>query len=205
VAKTADWVRNVRDDPKGALEADLSVSGLGLAITLFGGVITVAGVHPRWESIHDNRPAPFAGTVVVMVGMFVIALGLALFVLSSAVWLAGRAGRRDAVLSPVNSCPNGRAVRGPSLHPPATGSAAVCPGGGSCGPLPRVVVVGTLLCAAGPVLGTVGLLIGGGPARALWGVALVSFAVGVWLLAVTGGLAALLHRVGFLSRTPHPR
>ena len=51
-----EWLAKARSDPKGAMEADLIVAAVGVFIIVMGGLVAVAGVHPRWQSIQNNSP-----------------------------------------------------------------------------------------------------------------------------------------------------
>ena len=65
VADRRQWILNVRENPKQAMEADLSVAVVGLVVVFMGGLISVAGVHPRWQSVNNNSPAPVLGALIV--------------------------------------------------------------------------------------------------------------------------------------------
>jgi heme/copper-type cytochrome/quinol oxidase subunit 2 len=59
-------------------------------VILFGGLVTVAGVHPKWQPIQDDSPAPLLGTITVIFGMVIVVLGIVLAVANVIVWLGGR-------------------------------------------------------------------------------------------------------------------
>jgi hypothetical protein len=68
--------------------------GLIVVVIVVGGLIAVAGVHQKVQSIHENAPAPVLGTIIVIAGMAIVALAM----VSVFVWLAGR-HKRNAGLS----------------------------------------------------------------------------------------------------------
>ena len=72
------------------MEGDLYVCGFGLIVTVTGGLVSVAGYHPAWQSIHDNTPAPTFGTILAIAGLFLVAIGIILMVVNIIVWLGGR-------------------------------------------------------------------------------------------------------------------
>jgi hypothetical protein len=84
------WVTKVRTNPKEAMEADLGVAGVGLFIFVMGGLVAVAGVHPRWQNVHNSSPAPLLGNVIAGFGLLVAGVGLVLLVVSVVVWMGGR-------------------------------------------------------------------------------------------------------------------
>jgi hypothetical protein len=77
------------------MEADLGIAGAGLAIFVFGGLVAVAGYHPRWQSIHDNSPAPLLGNIIAGFGLLIAAVGLVLLAVSVVVWIGGRHRRKS--------------------------------------------------------------------------------------------------------------
>jgi hypothetical protein len=89
------WIAEIRSNPKQAMEADLGVAGAGLAIFVFGGVVAVAGYHPKWQNIHSNAPAPLLGNIIAGVGLVIGAVGLVLLVVSLVVWIGGKVRRRS--------------------------------------------------------------------------------------------------------------
>lgn len=91
--QAGEWVKKVREDPKGAMEADLVIAAGGLIIIFFGGLVAVAGVHPRWQSIQNNSPAPILGTIIVVAGLAIVLLGILLAIANVIVWLGGRRRR----------------------------------------------------------------------------------------------------------------
>jgi hypothetical protein len=84
------WIAEVRNNPKKAMEADLGVAVGGFAVFVFGGVVAVAGFHPKWQSIHDNSTAPLLGNIIAAFGLLIAAAGLVLLMVSIVVWMAGR-------------------------------------------------------------------------------------------------------------------
>jgi hypothetical protein len=87
VMRRGEWVSGVRADPKGQLECDLAVAIAGMVIIALGGIVAVAGLHPRIQSIHDNSPAPLLGNVVAAL---MILLGLMLAAVNLVIWMTGR-------------------------------------------------------------------------------------------------------------------
>jgi hypothetical protein len=85
-----EWVSKVRSDPKEHMEADLSIAAVGLVVVVLGGILAVAGFHPRVQSIHDNTPAPLAGNIVAAVGALMVLLGLVLAAVNLVIWMSGR-------------------------------------------------------------------------------------------------------------------
>jgi hypothetical protein len=83
-----------RSDPKEMMEGDLVVATVGLVIIVMGGVVAVAGVHPRWQSIHQNSPAPLLGTIIAIAGMVIVVLGVVMLLVNVVIWLSGRLRRR---------------------------------------------------------------------------------------------------------------
>ena len=84
-----EWLAKARSDPKGAMEADLIVAAVGVFIIVMGGLVAVAGVHPRWQSIQNNSPAPLLGNIIAIVGLVLIVVGLVLLVANLVVWIGG--------------------------------------------------------------------------------------------------------------------
>ena len=72
------------------MEADLSIAAVGLVIIVLGGILAVAGFHPRVQSIHDNTSAPLAGNIVAAVGALMVLLGLVLAAVNLVIWISGR-------------------------------------------------------------------------------------------------------------------
>jgi hypothetical protein len=88
--RRGEWVSKVRSDPKGHMEADLSIAGAGLLIIVVGGVVAVAGFHSKVQPIQDNTPAPLAGTIVAALGALMALLGLVLAAVNLVIWMTGR-------------------------------------------------------------------------------------------------------------------
>jgi len=84
------WVMRVRTNPKEAMEADLGIAVVGLVIFVMGGLVAVAGVHPRWQNVHNSSPAPLLGNFIAGFGLLVSGAGLMLLVVSVVVWMGGR-------------------------------------------------------------------------------------------------------------------
>jgi hypothetical protein len=84
------WVSTVRGDPKGQMEGDLVIAVVGLVIIVLGGIVAVAGIHPRGQSIHDNAPSPLAGNIIAAAGALLILVGLILATANLVIWLTGR-------------------------------------------------------------------------------------------------------------------
>ncbi len=84
----------MRSNPKLAMEQDLGVAAAGLAIFVFGGVVAVAGYHPKWQNIHSNAAAPLLGNIIAAFGLLIAAVGIVLLVASLIVWIGGRRRRR---------------------------------------------------------------------------------------------------------------
>ena len=115
VADRRQWIQNVRENPRQAMEADLSVAVVGLVVAFMGGLISVAGVHPRWQSVNNNSPAPVLGALIVFAGHFVVAGGIITTAASVFVWFTGRhhsSSQPSAGGSapPAIACPNGRRI-----------------------------------------------------------------------------------------------
>ena len=118
----SDWLTRMRADPKGQMEGDLAIAVAGLIIIALGGIVAVAGLHPRTQ-IHDNAPNPTAGNIIAAMGAFVVLLGLILVAVNAVIWLTGprRRGRPlsedEALLQSIRD--DGRRA-GPSepLRPP---------------------------------------------------------------------------------------
>jgi hypothetical protein len=72
------------------MEGDLIIAAVGLVIIAMGGLIAVAGVHYRVQSIHDNAPAPVAGNIIAAVGALMFLLGLVLAATNMVIWMPGR-------------------------------------------------------------------------------------------------------------------
>lgn len=83
-----EWVARVRADPKGAMEADLILSVVGLVIIVMGGLVAVAGVHRKWST--DNAGNPVLGNIVAAVGALVILFGVLLAIANVVIWMTGR-------------------------------------------------------------------------------------------------------------------
>jgi hypothetical protein len=49
------WVSTVRGDPKGQMEGDLVIAVVGLVIIALGGIVAVAGIHPRGRRFSGCR------------------------------------------------------------------------------------------------------------------------------------------------------
>jgi len=179
------------------MEADLSVSVVGLVIVFMGGLISVAGVHPRFQTVSNNSPAPVFGALIVFAGLFVVALGVVLLAASVLVWITGRlhpsGGPSDGGAAPSPPrCPNGRQIphhRGDVVQ----AGGQHCPGGGKCTPLSRGPLYGIGYCLLASALGGIAWSVGGGAALVVGGFALLVFAAGAWTLIVTGGLLILIH------------
>lgn len=88
--KRGEWMAKVRIDPKGAMEADLLLAAVGVFIIVMGGLTAVAGVHPRWQNVHNSSPAPLLGNINAIFGLIVIIFGLILLVVNIVVWVSGR-------------------------------------------------------------------------------------------------------------------
>ncbi len=74
---------------------DLIIAAVGLVIIVIGGLIAVAGVHYRVQSIHDNASAPVAGNIVAAVGALMFLFGVVLAAVNTAIWIAGRHRRNQ--------------------------------------------------------------------------------------------------------------
>ena len=77
------------------MEADLGIASVGLAIFVFGGIVAVAGYHPRWQNIHSNAPAPLLGNIIAGFGLLIGVVGLVLLVVSLVVWAGGKMRRKS--------------------------------------------------------------------------------------------------------------
>lgn len=77
------------------MEQDLGVAAVGLVIFVFGGIVAVAGYHPKWQNIHSNAPAPLIGNIIAAIGLIIAALGIVLLVASVVVWIGGRRRRNQ--------------------------------------------------------------------------------------------------------------
>jgi hypothetical protein len=93
--RASNLVAQMRKDPKGTMEADLTIAAGGLMVILLGGVVAVAGWHPKWQPIQDNSPAPILGTIIVVAGIAIVLLGVLLALANVIVWLSGRRRRRS--------------------------------------------------------------------------------------------------------------
>ena len=80
--RAAEWGKQVREDPKGAMEADP-------VIVVAGGLIAVAGIRPKWQPIQDNSSAPVLGTTIVVGGVAIVVRGVLFAVAHVIVGLGG--------------------------------------------------------------------------------------------------------------------
>jgi len=83
-----------RNDPKGAMEEDLVVAVFGLVVIVCGGLVAVAGVHPKWQNIHDNSPAPLLGNIIAGFGLLIVAVGVVFLLVNVVIWITSRLRRR---------------------------------------------------------------------------------------------------------------
>jgi hypothetical protein len=207
VERQRDWVTKIRTDPKGAMEADLYVCGFGLVIAVLGGLFSVTGYHPAWQSIHDNTPAPTAGSLIVIAGLFLVALGIILMGVNTVVWLGGRRrGRTDEtapgpVEQPSWTCRRGhtQALGGAKSSGPA-GQKVECTECGGSTSLRSGVASGALFAAVGGILGVIAWKVGGNGALIVGGLALLVFLVGVWTMTVSGAFLLLTYVVDRSAR-----
>jgi hypothetical protein len=88
-------VAKARNEPKETMEADLVVAAVGLIIIASGGLVAVAGVHPRWQSIHNNSPAPLLGNIIAGFGLLIVAVGVILLLVNIVIWISSRMRRRS--------------------------------------------------------------------------------------------------------------
>jgi hypothetical protein len=72
------------------MEADLGLAVVGLVVFVMGGLVAVAGVHPRWQNVHNSSPAPLLGNIIAGIGLLIAGLGILLLVVSAFVWMSGR-------------------------------------------------------------------------------------------------------------------
>lgn len=86
--RRGQWVKGVRSDPKGAMEADLVVLVVGVIGIVVGGLVTVAGVHSRQST--DNAGNPVLGGMVVALGLLVVLVSLILGAANLVIWVSGR-------------------------------------------------------------------------------------------------------------------
>jgi hypothetical protein len=82
------WVKGVRSDPKGAMEADLVFLVVGVIGIVLGGLVTVAGVHTRQST--DNAGNPVLGNIMAALGLLVVVVSVILGVVNLVIWLTGR-------------------------------------------------------------------------------------------------------------------
>jgi hypothetical protein len=93
----SSYKKRVHEYPLRMVVADLMVSGLGVAIMLAGGYVSVAGFHPKPET-GDLSANPGLGQAIVTIGLVVVGLGLALVLFTAVVYLTGlRHGRHTPV------------------------------------------------------------------------------------------------------------
>ena len=85
--KWGPWLENTRQNPREALEAELSVMVAGRVIAFVGGSATFAGFVNRGGA---TNPQPLWGTVVFVVGLLFILLGLSLAVVNLVVYISSR-------------------------------------------------------------------------------------------------------------------
>ncbi len=85
--KWGPWLENTRQNPREALEAELSVMVAGLVIAFVGGSATFAGFVNRGGA---TSPQPLWGTVIFVVGLLFILLGLSLAVVNLVVYVSSR-------------------------------------------------------------------------------------------------------------------
>jgi hypothetical protein len=83
-----------RDDPKEAMEGDLVVAVVGVIVIVCGGLVAVAGAHPKWQNIHDNSPAPLLGNIIAAFGLLIVAVGVILLLINLVIWISSRFRRR---------------------------------------------------------------------------------------------------------------
>ncbi len=77
------------------MEEDLVVATFGLIVIVCGGLVAVAGVHPKWQDIHDNSPAPLLGNIVAGFGLLIVVVGVILLLVNIVIWISGRLRRRS--------------------------------------------------------------------------------------------------------------
>lgn len=96
--RRAGWMTRVRADPKGAMETDLILAGVGVFIIVMGGLVAVAGVHRAWTT--DNSANPVLGNIMTAVGLLVVVIGLVLGIANLVIWLTGRRRGIEAEVKP---------------------------------------------------------------------------------------------------------
>src|SRR5580704_17568341 len=89
------WVAKARIEPKETMEADLVIAAVGLIVIVLGGLVAVAGVHPKWQSIHNNSPAPLLGNIMAGFGLLIVAVGVILLLVNTVIWISRRMRRRS--------------------------------------------------------------------------------------------------------------
>jgi hypothetical protein len=76
----------IRKPTKEALEVDLSIAGGGLFVMIFGGIVSVGGLHAKTSN--NSTPSPLLGTIIVIGGLAIVIFGLVLAVANLIVWTA---------------------------------------------------------------------------------------------------------------------
>jgi hypothetical protein len=78
----------IRKPTKEAFEVDLSIAGGGLFVMIFGGIVSVGGLHAR--ASNNTNPSPVLGTIIVIGGLAIVVFGLVLATANLIVWTARR-------------------------------------------------------------------------------------------------------------------
>jgi hypothetical protein len=78
----------IRKPTKEAFEMDLSIAGGGFFVIVFGGIVSVGGLHAKTSN--NSNPSPLLGTIIVIGGMAVVVFGLVLAIANLIVWTARR-------------------------------------------------------------------------------------------------------------------
>ncbi len=180
------------------MEGDLYVCGFGLIVTVTGGLVSVAGYHPAWQSIHDNTPAPTFGTILAIAGLFLVAIGIILMVVNIIVWLGGRHKGDVSESAPEASeerswtCMRGhsQATSGPTISE-ANNRKMECAECGRDTSLQQGAASGGLMCVASGGLAGIAWWLGGDVALVVGGLALLVFLVGLWTVTLAGGFLFL--------------
>jgi TRAP-type C4-dicarboxylate transport system permease small subunit len=78
----------IRKPTKEAFEVDLSIAGGGFFIIIFGGIVSVGGLHAKTSN--NSNPSPLLGTIIVIGGLAIVVFGLILAIANVIVWTARR-------------------------------------------------------------------------------------------------------------------
>jgi hypothetical protein len=95
-----EWFKQLRRDPRGALEPDLIIAIAGVALIVVGGLVGVAGVHSSSTPIGHDHGEPGLGTAIAIIGGGVIVIGLVMGIINGIVYLRARSKARSTPKQP---------------------------------------------------------------------------------------------------------